>query len=80
MREVTLDCDVCGKRLPLEQSKEALISQGENSYHLLDLCPQCLDDQLKNATSVNDADGFRQQAAALITLRDDAVPERRAAS
>ena len=80
MREVTLDCDVCGKRLPLEQAKEVLISQGNNVYHLMDLSAQCLDDQLKNAESVNDADGFRQQAAALISLRDGAVPERRAAS
>jgi hypothetical protein len=69
MRQVTLDCDKCGTRLPLEQAKEALIKEGENAYHLLDLCPQCLDEQLQNAESVNDTDGFRQQAAALIAPR-----------
>ena len=77
MREVTVDCDLCGKRLPLDQSKEALISTGENKYHLLDLCPTCLDEQLQRADSVNDADGFRQQAAALISLpAGQAVPSR----
>ena len=80
MRQVTLDCDVCGTRLSLEQAKEVLVKQGNNAYHLLDLCARCLDEHLKNAESVNDTEGFRQQAAALITLRDGAVPQRRAAS
>jgi hypothetical protein len=78
MRNVTLDCDVCSTRLPVEQAKEALIKQDENSYHLIDLCPACLDEQLQNADSVNDAKGYRQQAAALISLRGGGVPQRRA--
>ena len=78
MREVTLDCDICGTRLPLGQAKEALIKESENAYHLFDLCPKCLDDVLQSADSVNDADGFRQQAAALISLGDGQMPQRRA--
>jgi hypothetical protein len=80
MRTVTLDCDLCGKRLPLEQGKEAFIETGHNAYHLLDLCADCLDAQLRNADSVNDTDGYRQQAAALIKLRSGELPQHRAAS
>jgi len=68
VRKVTLDCDVCGTRLDMSKAKEALIETGNNSYHLMDLCPKCLGDQLKRAESVNDTGGFRQQAAALISL------------
>lgn len=69
MRQVTIDCNMCGTRLPLEQAKEALIEEGPNTYHLMDLCPKCLDSQLQGATSVNDTDGYRQQAAALINRK-----------
>jgi hypothetical protein len=67
MREVTVDCDSCGARMPIERAKEALISEGNNKFHLIDLCPTCLDKQMQNASAVNDTDGYRQQAAALIT-------------
>jgi hypothetical protein len=74
---VTIDCDACGTRLPMEKAKEALIQTGNNSYHLVDLCPSCLDDQLKKAQSVNDTVGYRQQAAALISLRaGEPLPSR----
>lgn len=78
MRNITIDCAVCGTRLPLEQGKEALLKQGENDYHLMDLCAKCLDEQLKNADAVNDTDGFRQQAAALITPKAGQLPQRSA--
>lgn len=78
-REITIDCDQCGTRLPLERAKEAMVAQGENVYHLLDVCPECLDTLLQRAESVNDTDGFRQQAAALIRLPQGAdLPERKA--
>jgi hypothetical protein len=80
VRNITIDCEQCGARLPLDQGKEVLIKTGDNDFHLMDLCAKCLDTQLQNSESVNDADGFRQQAAALITLKDGAAPERRAAS
>ncbi len=69
MRQVTIDCDECGTRLPIEQAKEALIEEDTNTYHLVDLCPKCLDKQLQGAASVNDTDGYRQQAAALINRK-----------
>lgn len=79
-REISIDCDVCGTRLPLERAKEAMIAEGENVYHLLDLCAACLDDLLKRAESVNDTNGYRQQAAALIRLPQGAEPPQRQAS
>jgi hypothetical protein len=69
MREVTIACDECGTRLPLEQGKEVLIEESANKYFLQDLCPKCLDAKLQAAGSVNDTDGYRQQAAALINLK-----------
>lgn len=67
MRKITIDCESCGKRIPIEQGKEALIAEGQNSYHLIDLCATCLDDRLKSADSVNDTEGFRQQKAVLLS-------------
>lgn len=78
MREVTVSCNLCGTTLPLERAKEAMFETDGNAYHLLDLCPQCLDTQLKAAESVNDTDGYRQQAAALIALPGKRLPERAA--
>jgi hypothetical protein len=79
MRVVTIDCDVCGARMPLEKGKEVLIKEGNNAFHLLDLCVKCLDKSLKSAETVNDADGYRQKAAVLITPRAGAEPQHRAA-
>jgi hypothetical protein len=53
--------------MPIQQGKEALIKQGDNDFLLVDLCAKCLDTKLQNASSVNDTDGYRQQAAVLIT-------------
>jgi hypothetical protein len=78
-REITIDCDSCGTRLPLERAKEALIAEGDNVFHLVDLCTECLDTLLQRAESVNDTDGFRQQAAALIRLpRGTELPRQKA--
>jgi len=76
MRKITIDCDLCGTRVPIEQGKEALFENGNNSYHLVDLCSKCLDDHLKAAESVNDTSGYRQRAAALIRLPGHNVPNR----
>jgi hypothetical protein len=78
MRKITIDCDLCGTRVPLEQGKEALFEIGNNSYHLIDLCSKCLDGHLKSAESVNDTSGYRQRAAALIRLPGFNVPGRNA--
>jgi len=75
-RKVTIDCDLCGTRVPQERGKEAMFETGNNAYHLMDLCPDCLDRQLQAAESVNDTSGFRQKAAALIRLPGFTVPER----
>ena len=75
-RKTTVDCDLCGTRVGLERAKEALFETGQNAYHLMDLCSDCLDRQLKAAESVNDTSGYRQKAAALIKLPGSAAPRR----
>ncbi len=69
-----MDCQVCHERIALEHAKEALFETGQNSYHVLDLCPRCLDTQLQAAESVNDTSGYRQRAAVLLRLPGGAVP------
>jgi hypothetical protein len=76
MRKITIDCDECGTRIPLEQGKEALFETGINAYHLVDLCAKCLDAHLQKAESVNDTSGFRQRAGALIKLPGSSAPQR----
>jgi len=75
-RKTTVDCDLCGTRVPLEQAKEAMFETGQNNYHLMDLCRDCLDKQLQAADSVNDTSGYRQKVAALIKLPGSAAPGR----
>ena len=75
-RKTTVDCALCGTRLPLEQAKEAHFEVGSNAYHVMDLCKTCLDGQLQRAESVNDTSGYRQKAAALIRLPGLSVPSR----
>jgi hypothetical protein len=72
-----LNCDVCGASVALERSKEALIRTANNSFHLYDLCSACLDTELKRAATVNDTEGFRHKAAALITPKDGQLPQRK---
>jgi hypothetical protein len=76
MRKITVECGLCGERVPLDHAKEALFETANNAYHLLDLCPRCLDAQLQAAESVNDTAGYRQRAAALIRLPGSSVPAR----
>jgi hypothetical protein len=74
-RKITVDCELCGSRVALEHAKEAFFVTGNNAYHLMDLCPECLDVQLKTAQSVNDTTGFRQTAAVLLRLPDNTIPK-----
>lgn len=74
-RKITVDCEVCKARVPMERAKEAMFEIGQNAYHLMDLCPDCLDRQLQAAESVNDTGGYRQKVAALIRLPGSSVPE-----
>lgn len=74
MRKITLDCGLCAERVALERAKEVLFETGQNAYHLMDLCPSCLDAQLGRAESVNDTRGYRHSAAALLRLPGNEVP------
>lgn len=73
-RKITIDCELCGTRIEVDRAKEVLFEIGDNSYHVMDLCPNCLDVQLKRAESVNDTRGMRQRAAALVRLPGREVP------
>lgn len=75
-RKITVDCALCNERVTLEHAKEVLFETGQNAYHLMDVCPTCLDGQLRAAESVNDTSGYRQRAAALIRLPGAHVPAR----
>lgn len=74
MRKVTIECQLCGRKIPLERGKEILFETGLNAYHLMDVCPECLDPVLRQAESINDTGGFRQRAAALVRLPNNEVP------
>ena len=76
MRKITVECALCSEQVQLEKAKEALFETGTNAYHLMDLCPRCLDAQLKAAESINDTSGYRQRAAALIRLPGASIPSR----
>lgn len=77
MRKISIDCDLCEERVAMDRAKEVAFETGQNAYHLMDLCPSCLDAQLQRAESVNDTRGWRQQAAVLVRLPDHEIPERR---
>ena len=74
-RKITVDCEVCESRVPIEHAKEAMFEVGKNAYHLMDLCPECLGRQLQAAESVNDTGGYRQKVAVLIRLPGSSLPE-----
>lgn len=76
MRQITVDCDLCGERVALDRGKEALFQTGQNAYHLMDLCADCLDGQLEQAETVNDTRGYKKSAAVLLRLPDGQAPRR----
>ncbi|HVL82095.1 MAG TPA: hypothetical protein VM840_10960 [Actinomycetota bacterium] len=73
-RDISVNCEICGTTLPLERAKEVLFERDQNSYHVMDLCPTCLDDVLQRSESVNDTNGMRQQAAALVRMPGNEIP------
>lgn len=77
MRQITVDCDLCGERIPLDRGKEALFQTGQNAYHLMDLCSGCLDVQLEQAETANDTRGYKKNAAVLLRLPDGQEPPKR---
>lgn len=74
-RQLSIDCDLCGTRLEMDRAKEVLVATDENAYHVMDLCPECLDSTLQESESVNDTQGWRQQVAAMVRLPGLRVPE-----
>jgi hypothetical protein len=61
-------CDACGRAIPDQSSKEVLY-QVEKVRYRLELCPTCLDAELKRHDGHRGVPGFRKRAAIVIKLR-----------
>jgi hypothetical protein len=60
-------CDVCGRAVPDQSSKEVLYSVDRVRYRL-ELCPTCLDAEMKRHDGHRGVPGFRKRAAIVIRL------------
>jgi hypothetical protein len=67
-------CDACGRAIPDQSSKEVLYSVDKTRYRL-ELCPTCLDAELKRHDGHRGVPGFRKRAAIVIRLNSaDELP------
>jgi hypothetical protein len=69
-------CDVCGREVPDQASKE-VIYQVVKSRYRFELCSTCLDAELKARDGHRGIPGFRKRAAVTITLASAADLPRR---
>jgi hypothetical protein len=60
-------CDVCGRAVPDQSSKEVLYQIDKTRYRL-ELCPGCLDAEMKRHEGHRGIPGFRKRAAIVIKL------------
>jgi hypothetical protein len=60
-------CDACGRAIPDQSSKEVLYQVGKLRYRL-ELCPTCLDAEMKRHDGHRGVPGFRKRAAIVIKL------------
>jgi hypothetical protein len=69
-------CDACGRAIPHQSSKEVLY-QVEKLRYRLELCPSCLDSEMKRHNGHRGVPGFRKRAAIVIKLSSaDDLPGR----
>jgi hypothetical protein len=61
-------CDVCGRAVPDQSSKEVLYQVDKVRYRL-ELCSTCLDAEMKRHDGHRGVPGFRKRAAIVINLR-----------
>jgi hypothetical protein len=72
-------CDACGRAVPDQSSKEVLY-QIERVRYRLELCPACLDAEMKRHDGHRGVPGFRKRAAIVIKLSSsDQLPRAVAA-
>ena len=60
-------CDACGRAVPDQSSKEILYQVDKVRYRL-ELCPTCLDAEMKRHDGHRGVPGFRKRAAIVIKL------------
>ena len=60
-------CDVCGRAVPDQASKEVLYQIDKVRYRL-ELCPSCLGNEMKRHDGFRGVPGFRKRAAIVIRL------------
>jgi hypothetical protein len=73
-------CDICDKAIPDQSAKEVLYQAGRYRYRL-ELCPGCLDSEMKRHEGHRGIPGFRKRAAIIFPLAsEDDVPRRSPAS
>jgi hypothetical protein len=68
-------CDACGRAIPDQSSKEVLYQIDKIRYRL-ELCPTCLDAEMKRHDGHRGVPGFRKRAAIIIRLNSvDDLPK-----
>jgi hypothetical protein len=60
-------CDSCGRAIPDQSSKEVLYQIDKVRYRF-ELCPTCLDAEMKRHDGHRGVPGFRKRAAIIIRL------------
>jgi hypothetical protein len=73
-------CDICDKAVPDQAAKEVLYQAGKLRYRL-ELCPSCLDSEMRRHESHRGIPGFRKRAAIIFPLTsEDDIPRRERAA
>ena len=70
-------CDICDKAIPDQSAKEVLYQAGKLRYRL-ELCPSCLDSEMRRHKSHRGIPGFRKRAAIIFPLTSEEDIPRRA--
>jgi hypothetical protein len=66
-RSTMILCDACGRAIPDQSSKEVLYQISKVRYRL-ELCPSCLDAEMKRHDGHRGVPGFRKRAAIVFRL------------
>jgi hypothetical protein len=66
-RSTLILCDACGKAIP-DQSVKEVLYQVEKVRYRLELCPACLDREMKRHDGHRGVPGFRKRAAILLSI------------
>lgn len=63
-------CDVCGVAIP-EQSAKEVLYQFEKLRYRLELCPTCLDQEMKRRDGHRGIPGMRKRAAIVFSVASE---------